>query len=74
MHDPFRRARAKTQRKLRRAGASAITEMWSMLFGPAEPKKRKARKPGTPARKAVKAASPSRAAGGGSGKVKARAA
>lgn len=73
MHDPFRRARAKTQRKLRRAGASAITEMWSTLLGPTEPKKRRARKPGTPAREAAKPASPSRAAGGGSGKVKARA-
>ena len=76
MHDPFRRVRAKTQRKLRRAGASAITDMWGTILGPSKPKKRKARKPRTPARKAAKPASrPSKGAtGGGTGKVKARAA
>ena len=51
MHDPFRRSRAKAGRKLRRAGVSALTEMWGTILGSAKPKKGKETKPRRPANK-----------------------
>ncbi|WP_187394039.1 hypothetical protein [Oceaniovalibus sp. ACAM 378] len=52
MHDLFKRARANTQRKLRRAGVLALTEMWGKILGAPKPKKRKVKNPGKPVNKA----------------------
>ncbi len=71
MHDPFRRARAKTQRKLRRASVSAITDMWDTILGPSKPKKRTVKKPGKPVNKPAKRSSKA-AASGGNASAKAR--
>lgn len=62
MLDPFKHARAKTQRKLRRAGVSAINEMWGMVLGSSKSKKRKVVKSGRAASKATKPSSQSRKA------------
>ncbi len=69
MHDPFRRARAKTQRKIRRVGVSAITEMWGAILNPPKPKKRKIKKTGKPANKAAKPSSRSGKGTTSSGKL-----
>lgn len=60
MRHPFKRARAKTQRKLRRASVSAVSDMWGTIFGSSKPKKRKSSNSGSTARKAAKPVSRTR--------------
>lgn len=58
MFDPFKRARAKATRKIRRATVSAMSDAWGSMLAPAKPTKRKA----------VKKAKPSAVARAGAGK------
>lgn len=54
MFDPFKRARAKATKKVRRVTVSAMTDAWGAMLAPAKPAKRKVRKkskPSTTARK-----------------------
>ena len=41
MFDPFRRARVRSQKKLRRAAVSAMNDAWGSLLPPSKPDKRK---------------------------------
>ncbi len=73
MHDPFKRARAKTQRKLRRAGVAAITDIWGTILGSSTPKKRKVKIRKKTANKVVTPSSRSGKAASSGAKVKANA-
>lgn len=74
MHDPFKRTRAKTQRRLRRAGVSAIADVWGTILGSNKPKKHKAKKTRKPAKKAARPTSRTGkgTASGGKANVKVR--
>ena len=52
MFDPYKRARAKSAKKIRRATVSAMTDVWGSVFAPAKPAKRKSAKPAKRAPKA----------------------
>lgn len=41
MFDPFKRARKKATRRLRRTAASAVTDAWGVMLAPAKPAKHK---------------------------------
>lgn len=56
MFDPFKRTRAKTTRKFRRATVSAMKDAWGVMTSPAKPTKRKAKARAKPAAAARKSA------------------
>jgi len=63
MFDPFKRARAKATKKVRRATVSAMGDAWSAMLASAKPAKRKVSKkpkPTTTARKGTSKSSPAR--------------
>ena len=66
MYDPFKRARSKTQKQMRRATASAFTSLLGVMQVPKAPAKRKAAKPATKSatRNTQPAAKPRKAAAG----------
>ncbi len=55
MYDPFKKVRARSRRKIRRATVTALTDAWGEIFSTATPAKRK------PKKSAVKATKPTAA-------------
>lgn len=56
MFDPFKRARARSAKRIRRATLSAMNDAWGALLAPAKPAGRKAAKAAKPAERAAKPA------------------
>lgn len=70
MYDPFKRVRARTRRKLRRATLSAITDVWGAILAPAKPEKRKTTSAAKPVTKTVKPSATARKSRAKSSRVK----